>query len=168
VNGTFGVPEQVDLIARIADGDSTRLAPLAAELIGQNPDVIVTVGSAAVRIVNSATTTVPIVAHDLDTDPVVSGLIRSLGRPGGNVTGYFFGFPQFRMKWVEVLKETIPNLTRVAVLWDPATGPPQVKAVEEAAGVLNLKLEILETPRRDDIANAFADAALSILRPKQK
>jgi putative ABC transport system substrate-binding protein len=155
----FRVPEQIDLIARIADGDPARLVPLATELIEQKPDVIVTVGSAAVRIVHSATTTIPIVAHDLDTDPVVSGLIKSLGHPGGNITGYFFGFPQFRMKWVEVLKETIPNLANVAVLWDPATGPPQVKAVEEAAGVLDLKLEILKTPRRDDIANAFATAA---------
>ena len=120
----FRVPEQIDLIARIADGDPARLVPLAAELIEQKPDVIVTVGSAAVRIVHSATTTIPIVAHDLDTDPVASGLIKSLGHPGGNITGYFFGFPQFRMKWVEVLKETIPNLTNVAVLWDPATGPP--------------------------------------------
>ena len=127
-------------------------------LIEQKPDVIVTVGSPAVRIMHSATTTIPIVAHDLDTDPVISGLIASLGHPGGNVTGYFLGFPEFRMKWVEVLKETIPNLTSVAVLWDPATGPSQVKAVEEAAGALGVKLQILETQRQDDIADAFATA----------
>jgi putative ABC transport system substrate-binding protein len=140
----FRVPEEIEFVARIADGDPARLAPLAAELIEQKLAVIVTVGSPAVRIVHSATTTIPIVAHDLDTDPVASGLIASLSHPGGNVTGYFFGFPEFRMKWVEVLKETIPNLTSVAVLWDPATGLSQVKAVEEAAGVLGIKLEILE------------------------
>ena len=67
----FRVPEQVEFTARIADGDPARLAPLAAELIEQKMDVIVTVGSAAARIVRSATTTISIVAHDLDTDPVV-------------------------------------------------------------------------------------------------
>ena len=154
----FRVPEEINFVAQIADGDPARLAPLAAELIEQKPDVIVTVGSPALRIVHSATATIPIVAHDLDTDPVISGVIASLGHPGGNVTGYFFGFQEFRMKWVEVLKEAIPNLTSVAVLWDPATGPSQVKAVEEAAGVLGVKLEILKTQRRDDIANAFAAA----------
>jgi ABC-type uncharacterized transport system substrate-binding protein len=154
----FRVPEQIDFVARIADGDPARLAPLAAELIEKKLDVIVTVGSPAARIVRSATTTIPIVAHDLDTDPVISGLIASLAHPGGNITGFFFGFPEFRMKWVEVLKETIPNLTTVAVLWDPATGLSQVKAVEEAAGVLGLKLEILEAQRRDDIASAFDTA----------
>jgi putative ABC transport system substrate-binding protein len=154
----FRVPDQIDFIARIADGDPARLPPLAAELIEQKPDVIVTVGSAAARIVHSATTTIPIVAHDLDTDPVISGLIASLAHPGGNVTGYFFGFPEFRMKWIEVLKETIPNLTTVAILWDPATGHSQVKAVEEAARVLDIKLEILETHQRDDIGDAFVTA----------
>lgn len=89
------MPEQIDLIARIADGDPARLVPLATELIEQKPDVIVTVGSAAVRIVYSATTTIPIVAHDLDTDPVVSGLIKSLGHPGGNITGYFLASHNF-------------------------------------------------------------------------
>ena len=83
------------LIARIADGDPARLVPLATELIEQKPDVIVTVGSAAVRIVYSATTTIPIVAHDLDTDPAVSGLIKSLGHPGGNITGYFLASHNF-------------------------------------------------------------------------
>jgi putative ABC transport system substrate-binding protein len=89
---------------------------------------------------------------------VASGLIASLAHPGANITGFFFGFPEFRMKWVELLKETIPNLTRVAVLSDSATGLSQVKAVEEAAGVLGLKLEILETRRRHDIAYAFVTA----------
>jgi len=153
----FRVPEQVDFVARIADGDPARLAPLAAELIDQKPDVIVTVGSQAARIVRAATTTIPIVAHDLDTDPVISGLIASLAHPGGNITGFFFGFSEFRMKWVEILKETIPNLTSVAVLWDPATGPSQVKAVE-AAGGLAVKMEILEAQRREDIAGAFVTA----------
>jgi putative ABC transport system substrate-binding protein len=154
----FRVAEQVDFVARISDGDPARLAPLAAELIEQKPDVIVTVGSQAARIVRSATTTIPIVAHDLGTDPVISGLIASLAHPGGNITGFFFGFSEFRMKWVEILKETIPNLTSVAVLWDSAAGSSQVKAVENAAGGLSVKMEILEAQRREDIAGAFVTA----------
>lgn len=62
------------------------------------------------------------------------------------------------MKWVEVLKETIPNLTSVAVLWDPTTGVSQVNAIKEAAGGLAVKIEILEAPRREDIAGAFVTA----------
>ncbi len=154
----FRVPEQINFIPRIADGDPTRLARLAAELIEQKPEVVVTVGSPAVRIMHSAMHEIPIVAHDLDTDPVTSGLIQSLEHPGGNVTGYFFGFPEFRMKWVEVLKEAIPNLTSVVVLWDPATGPSQVSAVQEAAGALRVKLEVLKIQERSDLANAFVVA----------
>ena len=155
----FQAPEQVELVARIADGDPARLAPLATELVNQKVDVIVPIGTAAVRIVQAATTTIPVVAHDLDTDPVASGLIKSLAHPGGNITGFFFAFPEFRMKWLELLKEVIPNLTHVAALWDPASGSSQVKAVEDAASALNLKLEIVEARKRDDLDAAFVTIA---------
>ena len=155
----FRVPDQALFVPRIADGDPTRLASLTAELIEEKVDLIVPIGTAALGIVHSATATIPIVAHDLDTDPVASGLIASLARPGGNITGFFFAFPEFRKKWLELLKEAIPNLTRVAVLWDPATGSSQLKAIEDAAGLLGLKLEIIEARRRDDIDGAFVAAS---------
>jgi putative ABC transport system substrate-binding protein len=155
----FRVPEQVEFVARIADGDPARLEPMAAELIERKVDVIVTVGSAAARIVRSATTTIPIVAHDLDTDPVVNGLIASLAHPGGNITGLFVAFPEFTTKWLELLKETIPQLSRVAILWDPSTGSMQKKAVERAAGLLHVTLEILEVQTLSDFNEAFSSAS---------
>src|SRR5262245_35352553 len=84
---------------------------------------------------------------------------RKSRAPGRQRHRLLFWLPTISDEWVEVLKEVVPNLNGVAVLWDPATGPPQVKAVEEAAGVLNLKLEILKTQSRDDIAGSFASAA---------
>jgi putative tryptophan/tyrosine transport system substrate-binding protein len=155
----FRVPDQALLVSKIADGDPKRLTTLMAELIDEKVDVIVSIGTAALLVARSATSSVPIVAHDLDTDPVAGGVIQSLSHPGGNITGFFFAFPEFRKKWVEVLKEAIPNLNRVAVLWDPATGSSQVKAVEDAARVLGLKLEVIEGRRREDIEGAFITAS---------
>src|SRR5262245_63518999 len=78
--------------------------------------------------------------------PVNSGLIASLSRPGGQVTGIFFDFPEFSKKWLQLLKEAIPKLSSIAVLWDPATGPVQIKGVEIAAEELKVKVEIMEVP----------------------
>ena len=69
-----------------------------------------------------ATRTIPIVAVDLESDPLATGLVTSLARPGGNVTGLFLDFPELAGKWLELIREAVPGLTRVAVLWDPATG----------------------------------------------
>src|SRR6516225_9069247 len=80
----YRVPEEAEFISRFADGDPMRLAPMAIELIGQNVDVIAAVSTAAALAVRTATATTPIVALDLETDPVATGMIASLARPGGN------------------------------------------------------------------------------------
>src|SRR5205807_5427495 len=90
---------------------------------------------------------------------VGSGLVASLAHPGGNITGFFFDFPEFRMKLLQLLQEIIPSLSRVAVLWDPATGPDQLKGIEEAAGLLKLRLRILEVRSAADLDGAFLAAA---------
>jgi putative tryptophan/tyrosine transport system substrate-binding protein len=151
-------PEQVELVARIAEGDTTRIAPMAAELVDRKVDLIVTVSPVVLRAVRSASATIPIVAHDLETDPVGSGTVASLARPGGNVTGVFFDFPEFSKKWLELLKESIPQLESVAVFWDPATGPTQMKAVEMAAKVLNLRLDVIEVQAVAQLDAAFRSA----------
>jgi ABC transporter substrate binding protein len=92
----------------------------------------------------SASTTIPIVALDLESDPITSGLIKSFSRPGGQVTGVFFDFPEFGKKWLELLKEVMPRLAKVAVLWDPTIGAVQMKAIEGAGKLLSVELEILE------------------------
>jgi ABC-type uncharacterized transport system substrate-binding protein len=137
-------PDNIEFIWRAADGDPNRIAPLAMELAERKVDVMLPVSPAGVHAALAASATIPIVALDVESDPVANGWIKSLSRPGGQVTGVFFDFPEFGKKWLELLKEVMPKLARVAVLWDPATGTVQMKAVENAANLLNVKLEILE------------------------
>src|SRR5438105_357292 len=87
-----------------------------------------------------------------------TGTVASLAHPGGTITGLFLAFPDFTMKWLELLKETIPQLAMVAVLWDPATGTMQKTAIEHAAKSLDLKLDILEVRIPADFAGAFVAA----------
>ena len=166
------MPEEVEFIPRFADGDPTRLAPLAIELIDQNVDVIVAVSTAAALAVRSATATTPIVAFDLETDPVATGMIASLARPGGNITGLFFDFPEFRTKLLELLKEVVPSLSKIAVIWDPNSGPAQLKSIEVAAQAIKLKLEKLEVRNAAEMNQAFdtakranVDAAIILSSP---
>jgi putative ABC transport system substrate-binding protein len=139
-------PDNVEFVVRSTGGDPTRTMPLAIELVEHKVDVILAASAPAVNAARSATTTIPIVALDLESDPVGSGLISSLSRPGGQVTGIFFDFPDFSKKWLELLKEAIPKLGSIAVLWEPATGPVHIKAVEIAAKELNVKVEIMDVP----------------------
>src|SRR2546430_1922749 len=139
-------PENVEFVVRSTGGDPTRIIPVAMELVERKVDVILAASLSAVNAARSATTTTPIVALDLESDPVNSGLIASHSRPGGQVTGIFFDFPEFSKKWLQLLKEAIPKLSSIAVLWDPATGPVQIKGVEIAAEELKVKVEIMDVP----------------------
>jgi len=137
-------PDNIQLVTRAAEGDPRRIAPLAMELAERKVDVMVPVSPAAVDAALAASATISIVALDLESDPIARGWIKTLSRPGGQITGMFFDFPEFGKKWLELLKEVMPQLSRVAVLWDPATGPVQIRAVESAGKLLNVTLEILE------------------------
>ena len=128
------------------------------ELAERKVDVMNPVSPAAVRAALAASATIPIVALDLESDPIANGWIKGLSRPGGQVTGVFFDFPEFGKKWLELLKEAMPQLVRVAVLWDPATGTVQMKAVESAAKLMNVKLEILEVRGSANLDDAILAA----------
>ena len=154
----YSSPAQIELILRVADNHPDRMAPMAAEIVKSNIDVIFANGPAALQVFRSATTSIPIVAIDLETDPVEAGVVASLARPGGSVTGVFLAFPEFTAKWLELLKESIPKLSRVAVLWDPTTGLVQRRAMESAAKTLDLGLEIIEVRSVADLSRAFATA----------
>ena len=154
----YQAPEQVEIIPRFADGDPTRLAPLSAELVDRNVDVIAAVSTAAANAVRTATSTIPIVGLDLETDPVATGMIASLAHPGANLTGFFFDFAEFRAKLLELLKEVVPGLSKIAVIWDPNSGPAQLKSVEAGAEAMKLKLEKLEARNATEMNRAF-DAA---------
>ena len=132
-----------------------RLPNLAAELVRLRPDVIVSWGNASVAALKQATQTIPIVAASFG-DPVVSGFVTSLARPGGNITGLSTASEDMSAKWLQLLKETVPNLSRVAVLWVPGRNRTHRQGIERAAQALGVTSQFLEVGGRDDITRAFA------------
>ena len=118
---------------RNARGDLTRFAELATDLVKTKPDVIWADNAPALRAVFSASQTIPIVAIDFTSDPVTEGYVKNYYRPGKNVTGIFLDAPQFSAKWIELLRAIIPQLTNIAVLWDPSPGDAHVRALNEIA-----------------------------------
>jgi len=114
---------------RHARGGPTGLAEPAAELVRLKVDVLYAPGPPSVRAAFAATKDIPIVAHDVDNDPVAAGYAQSFSHPGGNVTGLFLDAPDLAGKWVELLKAMVPRLSRVVVLWDATSGRAQLDAV---------------------------------------
>jgi len=112
-----------------AAGDPTRLPKITAELVRRKVDVLFPVGRPATRAAFAATRDVPIVAHDLNSDPIAAGYAESYSHPGGNLTGVFLDAPEVAGKWLELLKTVVPDLSRVVVLWDPSEGPVYVDAI---------------------------------------
>jgi putative ABC transport system substrate-binding protein len=151
--------DRVEMLVRASEGDPTKLAPLAADLVARRVDVLVPASPSAVRAAKAATTTIPIVANDLESDPVAAGFVASLSRPGGNITGVFLDFPEFGTKWVELLKEALPSLSNAVVLRDPVTSPMQLHAVEAAGRVLNVKLDVLDVHAIGELKQVFETAA---------
>ena len=135
-----------------------RLADIAADLVRKKPDAIFAAASSGIDAVRKATSTLPIVALDLETDPLASGIVASLDRPGGNVTGIFLDFPELGGKWLELVKEVAPKVSRVAVLWDPATGRVPLNGAEAAAPALRLQLQVLEARGPGDFEAVFQSA----------
>jgi len=130
-----------------------------AELVGQKPDVLVAVTTNAALAVKKATTTIPIVFMGV-TDPVTAGLVESLARPGGNTTGITNMAAILTSKRLELFKETLPTVSRVAVLWDPqAPGSvPQWQASQLPARELGLQLYSMEVSSLDQYEAAFKEA----------
>lgn len=151
--------DHIELVARIADGDQARLPALAAEIVAAKVDVLFAAGPAAVRAARAASPSVSIVALDLETDPIEAGLIAGLSHPGGNLTGVFFDFPDFGAKWLQLLRDAAPKLSRLAVFWDPSTGPVQLKAVEAVASSMGVNLNVIEVIDVGNIDAAFRTAA---------
>ncbi len=131
------------------------LPEYASELVRLNADVIIAIGPAAVRASSDATSVIPIVAMDLGTDPVASGFARSLGRPGGNITGLFMD-SSLAGKWLELLLVVVPKIEIISVLWDPGTGPAQLATVKAAAQGIAVQLLVLEIRNAADLDVALA------------
>jgi putative ABC transport system substrate-binding protein len=141
---------------RWAEGRDDRLSGLAADLVRLKVDVIVASGRSAL-LAKRATTTIPIVMP-IAADPVGLGLVASLARPGGNVTGFNFQSEELPGKWVELLREALPGIARVAALWHPPTEASQLKVVEAAARSLGVRLLTPKVLRPDELGTAFAEA----------
>jgi putative ABC transport system substrate-binding protein len=144
---------------RIYEGSLERLPQLANELVALKYDVIVAAAPYAIKAALAATSTIPIVGIDLESDPVASGWVRSLNRPGGNLTGLFLDLPELGGKQIQLLKEAVPKLSRVAVLWDSAIGDVQFRATEAAGRGAGLVVQSLAIQRSQDFQDAFDRAA---------
>ena len=150
--------QNVTIEYRWADGKFEQLPDLAAELVRLKVDVIVAVVTQASLAAKKATGTIPIVMVGV-SDPVGSGLVASLARPGTNITGTSSMTAEIIGKLLELLKETVPKISRVAALWNPANSvfqALQLRETEVAARALGMQLQILEARGPDEIDRAFA------------
>jgi putative tryptophan/tyrosine transport system substrate-binding protein len=156
---------------RYADGNRDRLSALAAELVRLDVDVIVTVGPADTRAAKQATAKIPIVMA-ADTDPVETGFVATLARPGGNITGLSTLSPEMSGKQLELLKEIGPKISRVSVFGNSSEpgNAAELKGIGIAAKISGLQLQILDVRRADDLETAFSTSrkdradALVVLR----
>jgi putative ABC transport system substrate-binding protein len=142
---------------RSANGDYARIPELAADLVQSNVDVVVVDGTPATRAAKRATSTIPIVMANV-ADPVGSGLVANLAHPGGNVTGLTIMTTELSIKRLQLLKETAPRATRVAVLWNP-DAPYSPKVIEElkvAAPSLSIELSLVSVRTPEEFGPAFS------------
>ena len=175
----YEVGRNIILEDRFAEDDSARVPALIADLLAQKVDVLVTVGTFATLVARRATTTVPIVFAS--GDPVKSGIVASLNRPGGNATGISILSGDYSAKWLELMKEAVPKLKRVAVLWNPEnpTVAAEVEQMKTASHALSVDLSTFVGDSRGidqslaSIANGgfdglamTTDPSLEVLTPK--
>ena len=146
--------QNVSVDVRYAE-KADRLYELANELVRSNVSVIVSFGDLGPQMAQKATKTIPIVA--LTDDFVGAGLVASLGRPEANTTGVNILSPELSAKRLSLLKEMLPRLSRVAVLWDPVNST-QLKSTQSAAASLRVKIQVLEVRGREDVFKGFEAA----------
>ena len=150
--------QNVALEIRSADGRLERLPGLAEELVRLKVDVIVASGRGTIEAAQKATKSVPIVMV-IASDPVASGFAASLARPGGNITGLSTQVTEVYGKRLELLKETVPNLSRVALLWEPGPAPVLLSPLSATAAALGLQLHSVDLRSPREIDGAVAAAA---------
>jgi putative ABC transport system substrate-binding protein len=142
---------------RWAEGKPERMRQLAEELVGLKVDVIIAPSSIYTGAAKRATSTIPIIFMS-HADPIGSGHVASLARPGGNITGLSLMMTETNVKGLELLKEAVPGLSRVAVVWDPATPShaPGLKAVEVAGPALGLRIQPVAVRSATEFDSAFS------------
>ncbi len=144
---------------RHTGGRPDRLPGLAQDLVRASADVLFARGAGALTALKSATSVIPIVAVDLETDPVAMGFVKNLARPGGNVTGVFLDLPDLSGKQLQLMREVIPTLSRVAVVGDPVLNAPQFAATDAAGRTLAMELQRVELRATTEVETALDTAA---------
>jgi putative tryptophan/tyrosine transport system substrate-binding protein len=138
------------------------LLPAARDLVRLNVDVILAAGGPVlVAAAREATSSIPIVAHDLESDPVAMGWVKSLARPGGNMTGFFLDIPEMSGKQLALIREVLPRLPRLAIIGVPGLNAVQFAATEAAAKAVGVEAEILEVRSPDDFEDVMKTARSS-------
>jgi hypothetical protein len=156
---------------RDAEGDYGRFSKAVDELVRLNPDVIFSFGGEQAPVVKAATSSIPIVVV-VSNDPVESGLVASLARPGGNITGVTYVHDMLAGKSVELLRDTAPWVSRIAILWNPGHVDPEFRETQRASRALDVQIQSLEVRAPSDFEGAFqaavrerAEALIVIGRP---
>jgi putative ABC transport system substrate-binding protein len=153
--------DKATLVIKSAEGDVQLLSRYASELVDSKVDVILAIASGSLEAARRATQTIPIVALDLESDPIASGAAQSLNRPGGNVTGVFFDAPEIASKWIQIIRELVPQISRAGLLYDQDLDQTQLKAGEVSAhniGIVTVRLGIAQP---SDFRSAFEQAVES-------
>src|SRR5689334_13362446 len=147
----------VEIDYAYAEGNPGRLAEQAAALVARKPDVIWAYGGDVAPHAKRATSSIPIVVM-VSNDPVGSGLVASLSQPGGNVTGLTLIYDDLAGKLLDLLKEAVPGMSRVAVLWNPNHADPEFRETKRVASSLNVEVQSLEVRQPADFDGAFKAA----------
>src|SRR5262249_1737220 len=150
--------QNIFLETRFYGGEIGRIDEFARDLVALKCNVILATSPYAIRVVRNATSTIPIVGIDLETDPVASGWVKSLARPGGNFTGLFLDIPELGGKQLELLKEAVPTVRVLGVLWDATIGTDQFRATQTAARLFGVTLESFPIRSVEDIKDAVERA----------
>jgi putative ABC transport system substrate-binding protein len=151
--------KNIVLELRSGNGKREMLEPLVADLLRSNVDLLLVVGPAAVTAASVATRTIPIIAVDLESDPVRNGWMKSLSRPGGNVTGFFLDLTGMSAKWLQLLREAVPGVRRISLLWDTSTGEAQLAATTAAAAAFAVQVQTVPIENWAEF-DAAVDAAV--------
>jgi putative ABC transport system substrate-binding protein len=154
------VPGQSLIVdVRPTAGYPDRYRPAIEALLREGVDVLAVSSIHGINAIRAAKVTTPVVVLDLESDPVATGVIASVARPGGNVTGFFLDVPEMSAKQVELLREAVPGVSRVALLWDEGAARAQFEATEKAARALGIGVVSVPVRKPADFAAALGAAA---------
>lgn len=150
--------EKISLVTRSAQSDVRLLSEYANELVETHVDVILAIASGSLEAARYATQSIPIVALDLESDPIATGAVQSLNRPGANVTGIFFDAPEIAGKWIQIIRELVPKIARAGLLYDMHLDQTQLQAGELSARKVGLATVRLGIDQRRGFRRAFENA----------